>query len=85
MTAAGTPARRLDRRQLVTAIARFREAGILIVLVLLMAFTAIRSGNFLTGSNLEGIGLDITKSVSQVHGVDAGASFESRRCFIWPI
>jgi rhamnose transport system permease protein len=50
----------MERRQMVAAIARFREAGILIVLVLLMVFTAVRSGSFLTGSNLEGIGLDIT-------------------------
>jgi rhamnose transport system permease protein len=50
----------MDRRQLVTAIARFREAGILFVLVLLIVFTAVRSGSFLTSSNLQGIALDIT-------------------------
>src|SRR5947209_8854814 len=52
--------RTLDRRQLVEAVFRFREAGILIVLLLLMAFTAARSGSFLTSSNLQGIALDIT-------------------------
>src|SRR5438270_9519722 len=51
---------RLDRRQLVTAIGRFREAGILLVLVLLIAFTAVNSSSFLTSSNLQGIALDIT-------------------------
>jgi rhamnose transport system permease protein len=50
----------LDRRQLVTAIGRFREAGILFVLVLLIAFTALNSSSFLTSSNLQGIALDIT-------------------------
>lgn len=49
-----------DRRRLVTAIARFREAGILFVLLLLVVFTAVRSSNFLTTSNLQGIALDIT-------------------------
>ncbi|MBV9280289.1 MAG: ABC transporter permease [Chloroflexi bacterium] len=49
-----------DRRRLVAAVARFREAGILVVLLLLMAFTALRSGSFLTSSNLSGIALDIT-------------------------
>lgn len=54
------PVGKADRRQLVTAIARFREAGILLVLLLLVAITAVRSGTFLTGSNLQGIALDIT-------------------------
>jgi len=49
-----------DRRRFVTAIARFREAGILFVLLLLIVFTALRSSSFLTSSNLSGIALDIT-------------------------
>ncbi|HEX8918137.1 MAG TPA: ABC transporter permease [Chloroflexota bacterium] len=57
MEAAGaTP----DRRRLVTAIARFREAGILFVLLLLVVVTAVRSSSFLTSANLQGIALDIT-------------------------
>lgn len=49
-----------DRRRVVTAIARFREAGILIVLLLLVAVTAARNTSFLTSSNVSGIALDIT-------------------------
>jgi rhamnose transport system permease protein len=59
-SAADAVTRGFDRRQIVSAIARFREAGILIVLVLLMAFTALRNGSFLTGGNLSAIALDIT-------------------------
>ncbi len=53
-------ARTRDRRRLVTTVARFREAGILLVLALLVAVTAAKNGNFLTVSNLQGIALDIT-------------------------
>ena len=48
----------LDRRKMATAVARFREAGILVVLVLLVAFVSVRNGNFLTPSNLKGVALD---------------------------
>lgn len=52
--------RGMDAHRLVTAVARFREAGIVVVLILLVAVTALRSGTFLTTSNLRGIALDIT-------------------------
>jgi rhamnose transport system permease protein len=48
----------LDRRRLVTAVARFREFGILLVLLLLVTVTAAKNSNFLSASNLEGIALD---------------------------
>ncbi len=56
------PARRglVDRRRLVTLAARFREAGILLVLLLLVLFVSLQNGNFLTGANLQGIALDTT-------------------------
>ncbi len=59
---ATTPPRRLpDRRGLVTAVTRFREVGILGVLVLLVVVIAVLNpGAFLTVDNLKGILLDIT-------------------------
>src|SRR5919201_748220 len=50
----------LDRRRLVTAVARFRQAGIVVVLLLLVAAVSRRNSSFLTPANLEGIALDIT-------------------------
>jgi rhamnose transport system permease protein len=50
----------VDSRRLVTAVVRFREAGILFVLVLLVVITSLGSSQFLTTSNLQGIALDIT-------------------------
>jgi rhamnose transport system permease protein len=58
--ARGLPARAADRRRIATAVARFREAGILLVLMLLVAVTTARSSNFLSVANLQGIALDIT-------------------------
>ena len=61
MTAAvEAPYHGADRRRLVTAVARFREAGILFVLLLVILITALRSNTFLSVSNLQGIALDIT-------------------------
>jgi rhamnose transport system permease protein len=59
MTLAASP--QVDSRQhrFITAVARFREAGIVIVLLLVIAITALRSDSFLTTSNLRGIALDI--------------------------
>jgi rhamnose transport system permease protein len=48
-----------NTHRLVSAVARFREAGIIIVLLLIVVITALRSESFLTGSNLRGIALDI--------------------------
>jgi rhamnose transport system permease protein len=45
---------------MVTIVARFREAGILLVLVLLVLVTAVQNSGFLTVSNLKGIALDTT-------------------------
>jgi rhamnose transport system permease protein len=50
----------LDRRRLVTAVARFREAGIVVVLLALVAAVSLRNSSFLALTNLEGIALDIT-------------------------
>ncbi|HXT33944.1 MAG TPA: ABC transporter permease [Chloroflexota bacterium] len=54
------PGRRftMDRRRLVNMVARFREFGILLVLVLLVVITAVGNSNFLTSTNIEGIALD---------------------------
>lgn len=60
MTAAALRRSRVDAHQLVTAVARFREAGIILVLLLLVVITSIGSSQFLTASNLKGIALDIT-------------------------
>jgi rhamnose transport system permease protein len=60
MTTATAPHGGVDAHRLVTAVARFREAGIVVVLLLLVLITAIRSDSFLTTSNLRGIALDIT-------------------------
>jgi rhamnose transport system permease protein len=48
-----------NTHRLVSAVARFREAGIVVVLLLIMLITALRSDSFLTASNLRGIALDI--------------------------
>ena len=57
---AATPAQPVTgTHRLVTSVARFREAGIVIVLLFIIAITALRSDSFLTGSNLRGIALDI--------------------------
>ena len=48
------------RRGLISTVARVREAGIVVVLVLLVLLVAARNSNFLTLSNLNGIALDIT-------------------------
>jgi rhamnose transport system permease protein len=60
MTTATVPRDGVDAHRLVTAVARFREAGIVVVLGLLILITAVRSDTFLTTSNLRGIALDIT-------------------------
>ena len=48
----------LDRRRLGTAVARFREAGILLVLIGLIVAVSLRNSSFLSPSNLKGIALD---------------------------
>jgi len=54
------PQRRVGgRRNVVTTVARFREAGIVVVLALLVLLVSARNANFLTISNLNGIALDI--------------------------
>jgi rhamnose transport system permease protein len=60
MINATMPRARMDAHRLVTAIARFREVGIVAVLLLIVLITALRSDTFLTTSNLRGIALDIT-------------------------
>lgn len=47
-----------DRRRVTEAVARFRELGILAVLLVLVAVTSAKNSNFLSGANIEGIALD---------------------------
>jgi rhamnose transport system permease protein len=50
----------VDRRRIVALVARFREAGILLVLILLVAVVSVQNSGFLTPGNLQGIALDTT-------------------------
>ncbi len=55
-----TPANARARRGLVRTVARFREAGILLVLAGLGLFTALQNGQFLSLDNQRGVALDVT-------------------------
>lgn len=50
----------LEGRRIITAVARFREFGIVLVLLLVVAISAVGSSSFLTGANLTAIAQETT-------------------------